>query len=577
MRRLDFLFLTFLLLTFLVIFRLFWWQLKAGEKLVILAESQRTSQIELPALRGRIFSSDNFPLVDNQEGYLVYADLTKISEGPAEIAAKLSPLLASEVATSSAQEKLRLLKNAEVRLKDRLANPDLVWICLKRKAKNEIKEKIEDLEIEGIDFEKESIRFYPEASLSAHLLGFVGSDEAGRDKGYFGLEGFYDLEMKGRPGFIYQEKDASGKPILLGRFEEEEAYDGHDLVLHLDRTIQYLVEERLREGILEYGAKSGSVVILEPETGAILAMASYPSYEPGNFQNYDKSFYKNPVVADSFEPGSIFKVVTMAAALDQGLIEPETRCDQCGGPRKIGPEVINTYDNQYHPDSTVQEILEHSDNVGMVFVAEKLGKENFLKYIKNFGFGELTGIDLEEEATPDLRPDRQWREIDLAAASFGQGIAVTPIQMVRAVAAIANGGKLFEPGVVAKVKGEEGEVEIKPELVRQVIKPETAETLSVMMQSAVKNGFPHWGKYGIYGFRIAGKTGTAQIPLAGHYDEEKTIVSFVGFAPAEKPRFTMLVTLREPTSSPWGANTAAPLWFKIAKELFLYYCISPED
>lgn len=577
MRRLDFLFFTFLLLTFLVIFRLFWWQIKAGEKLAILAESQRASQIELPAQRGRIFSSDNFPLVDNQEGYLVYADLSKITEEPAEIAAKLSLLLDPEVATSSAKEKLRLSKNAEVKLKNRLENPDLVWICLKRKAKNEIKEKIEALEIEGIGFEKESIRFYPEASLSAQLLGFVGSDEAGRDKGYFGLEGNYDLEMKGRSGYVYQEKDASGKPILLGYFEEDEAYDGHDLVLHLDRTIQYLVEEKLKEGILEYGAKSGSVAILEPETGAVLAMASNPSYEPGNFQNYDKSFYKNPVVANSFEPGSIFKIVTMAAALDLGVIKPETRCDKCDGPRKIGSEVIDTYDNQYHPNSTMKEVLEHSDNVGMVFVAEKLGKENFLKYIKNFGLGEVTGIDLEEEATSNLRSDKQWREIDLAAASFGQGIAVTPIQMVTAAAVIANGGKLLRPRVVAKVKGSEGEVKIKPELVRQVIKPETAETLSEMMQSAVKNGFPHWEQYGINTFRIAGKTGTAQIPLAGHYDDEKTIVSFVGFAPTKKPKFVMLVTLREPSSSPWGANTAAPLWFNIAKDLFLYYGISPEE
>ncbi len=577
MRRLDFLFLAFLFFVLLIIYRLFWWQIKAGEKLAILAESQRSFQIELPARRGRIFAADNYPLVDNQEAYLVYADLTKISQGPSEVAAQLAPLLDSEAATASAKEKLRLLKNKELKIKERLESPDLAWVCLERKAKKDVKEAIERLEIEGIGFERESLRFYPEASLSAHLLGFVGSDESGYDKGYFGIEGYYDLELRGRPGVLYQEKDASGKPILLGRFEREEAADGNDLVLHLDRSIQFMLEEKLKEGIEEYGAKSGSAVVLEPQTGAVLAIAAWPAYEPGDFSNYDKAFYKNPVVADSFEPGSIFKIITMAGALNEGAVEPETRCEKCTGPRVIGPNVIHTYDNQYYPDSTVQEILEHSDNVGIVFVAEKLGKEHFLKYVKEFGLDSETGIDLEEEAAPDLRPEKEWRDIDLAAAAFGQGIAVTPIQMIRAVAAIANEGQLIKPRVVAMVRGKEREVAIKPEVVARVIKPETAKTLTEMMVSAVEHGFPHLEKYGIFGFRIAGKTGTAQIPLAGHYDEEKTIASFVGFAPAEKPKFVMLITLLEPTSSPWGANTAAPLWFEIAKRLFLYFGISPEE
>ncbi|MBL7159368.1 penicillin-binding protein 2 [Candidatus Microgenomates bacterium] len=577
MRRLNFLFFAFLFFALLVIYRLFGWQIKSGERLAILAESQHASKIELPAQRGKILTADNFPLVDNQEAYLIYVDLTKISEETSGIAAKLAPFLSDNVATSSAKEELRLLKNAEVKLKKRLDNPDLVWADLKHKVKKEIKEEIEELNIAGIGFEKENIRFYPEASLSAHLLGFVGSDEGGGDKGYFGVEGYYDLELKGRPGLLYQEKDARGKPILMGRFEREEACDGRNLILHLDRAVQFMTEKGLREGIEKYGAKSGSIVIMEPQSGAILAMISFPSYEQGNFQNYDKVFYKNPVVTESFEPGSVFKIITMAAALDEGVIEPETRCDKCAGPRKIGSYVIHTYDDKYRPDSTMKEILEHSDNVGMVFIAEKLGKENFLRYVRKFGFSNLTGIDLEEEATPELRSDKEWREIDLAAASFGQGIAVTSIQMIRAAAVIANDGKLVVPRVVARVVDGEREVEIKPEVTDRVIKPETAKTLTEMMVSAVENGFPHWEKYGISGFRIAGKTGTAQIPIAGHYDEKKTIVSFVGFAPAEKPKFVMLVTLAEPTSSPWGANTAAPLWFDIAKELFLYYGISPKE
>lgn len=577
MRRLDFLFLCFFFAVLLIIYRLFYWQIQAGERLAILAESQRGSKIELPAKRGRIFSAENFPLVDNQEAYLVYADLTQIDQDLAETAAKLAPILIKEdqLATDSAQEKRRILKNSEIELKEKLASQNRAWIALKRKVSREARQEVESLNLKFIGFEEENIRFYPEASLAAHLIGFLGSDVLGNDQGYFGLEGYYDLELKGRPGFLYQEKDAFGKPILLGKFEEEEAFDGRDLVLHLDRAIQFMVEEELALGIQKYGAKSGSVVVMEPNTGAILAMSSWPGYHPKNFSQYEQEIYKNPVVAETFEPGSVFKIVVMAAALNEGVIEPETRCDQCAGPRVIGPDTIHTYDDRYYQDSTMKEVLAHSDNVGMVFVAEKLGLEKMRRYLNDFGFGELTGIDLEEEATPELRPEKEWRQIDLAAASFGQGVAATPIQMVRAAAVIANGGQLMVPQVVKKVITGQREIEIQPQVSRRVISKEAAKTMTEMMLAAVQNGFPHWQQYGISGWQIAGKTGTAQIPLAGHYDQEKTIVSFVGFAPAYDPKFVMLVTLREPTSSPWGANTAAPLWFNIAKNLFLYYGLSP--
>jgi len=573
MRRFDFLFLGFLLSILLIIYRLFYWQIQAGEKLMILAESQQTDKIELPARRGRIFSSDGFPLVDNQEAYLVYADLTQFEENPVVVADQLAPLFIDKtlVATDSA----RLLENEKLKIQKRLESSGLVWVALKRKISKETKKAIEALELNGLDFERENIRFYPEASLSANLLGFLGSDAVGNDQGYFGLEGFYNLELKGRPGLIYQEKDALGQPILLGEFEEQKAGDGRDLILHLDRAVQFIVEEKLQMGIKEYAAKSGSVVIMEPKSGAVLAMASWPGYDPKNYSGYDQELYKNPLVADTFEPGSVFKLVIMAAALNEGAVTPETKCDQCAGPRQIGPDLIHTYDDQYYPNSTITEILTHSDNVGMVFIAEKLGLENLLRYLKDFGFDQKTGIDLEDEVVSKLRPNKEWRKIDLAAASFGQGIAITPIQMIRAVAAIANGGDLVIPQMVDKVKGEKKEIDIKPKIIRQVISSQTAKSLTKMMVSAVQNGFPHWQQYNLFDFQIAGKTGTAQIPLAGHYDKEKTIVSFVGFAPADKPKFVMLVTLCEPGSSPWGANTAAPLWFEIAKELFLYYGISP--
>ena len=220
-------------------------------------------------------------------------------------------------------------------------------------------------------------------------------------------------------------------------------------------------------------------------------------------------------------------------------------------------------------------VLERSSNVGMVYVGRKLGKEKLIGFMKQFGLGAPTGIDLEEETSPELRPERAWSEIDLATASFGQGIAVTPIQMIRAVGALANNGALMEPHVVASIVDERGKaVDIKPKKVRQVISPSTARIITEMMVAAVDNGEAKWAKP--KGYRIAGKTGTAQIPVAGHYDEDKTIASFVGFAPADNPRFVMLVTLREPSSSPWGSETAAPLFFTISRDLFTYWGIPPQ-
>ncbi|MCX6724743.1 MAG: penicillin-binding protein 2, partial [Candidatus Shapirobacteria bacterium] len=295
--------------------------------------------------------------------------------------------------------------------------------------------------------------------------------------------------------------------------------------------------------------------------------------DPGKFFAYDKSLYSNPAVALSYEPGSTFKVLVMSAALNEEVVKPETRCDKCDGPRVISDYTIKTWNEKYFPDSTMTEVIQHSDNIGMVFVGEKLGVEKMYSYLQKFGLGQSTGIDLEDEASPKLRPKNEWKLIDLATASFGQGVALTPIQMVRAVAAVANGGKLMKPYLVKQVLSEGEKTEIQPKIEGEVLRPVTASVMTEMMVNAVDNGESKWAKP--KGYRIAGKTGTAQIPVAGHYDQEKTIASFVGFAPADNPQFVMLVLLREPTSSPWGAETAAPLWFDIAKEIFTYYGIRP--
>lgn len=561
--RLKFLLGCFLLMGSLVGYRLFYWQVLNCEQLAAAAESQHWVSFELPAKRGSILAADEFPLATNEEAFLVFASLPDLKQQPKEIAAKLAPFLASPSARLQFEELI----------KERLSRTDLVWVPLKHKLSRETKEILEKLEIEGIGFEEEQLRSYPEGSAAAHLLGFVGADVNGQDKGYFGLEGYYDLELKGHPGLLRREKDASGKPILVGTVKRDEKKDGRDLITTIDRSVQYIAEKQLGEGLKRYGAKSGMVVIMEPTTGAIIAMASNPIYDPATFFQYPKELFPNPAVSFTYEPGSTFKVLVMAAALNEKVVEPQTKCTQCSGPRHITGYTIKTWNDKYPSDPTMVEVIQHSNNVGMVFVGEKLGIERLVTYLEKFGLGEKTRVDLEEESTSTLRPQVEWKKIDLATASFGQGIAVTPIQMLRAVAVIANQGKLVRPFVVKKVVSEENVAEVEPQVIREVISPTTARVMTEIMVNAVDGGEARWCKP--KGFRVAGKTGTSQIPVAGHYDEEKTIASFVGFAPADKPRFTMLVTLQEPTSSPWGSETAAPLWFDIAQELFDYYGILP--
>lgn len=580
-RRINVLVFIFILFNLIILARLFYWQVIVASKAKELAWSQYRLQVEVPALRGEILASDGFPLAASQKAYLVYASLPHLNYSPEEVAEKLAPILTpsfkeTKVATDSASEdeEKELIQNVKKDLLEKLKNRDLVWVPLKHKISGEEKEAIEELKIQGLGFQEEEARFYPEASMAANLLGFVGKDESGQDKGYFGLEGFYDLELKGRPGLIFQEKDAANNPILIGSFVNQEKRDGKSLVLYLDRTVQFIVEKRLKEAIKKYKAKSGFVAIMDPDTGGIIAMASYPTYDPKLYFKFDKSVFKNPVIADTYEPGSVFKIFIMAAAIDEGVVEPETKCDICDGPFKIDKYTIRTWNDKYYPDSTMTEVIQHSDNIGMVFVSQKLSLDSFWQYLRGFGFGEKTNIDLQEEVPALLKEKNRWSKIDLATASFGQGIAITGIQMVRAAAAIANGGNLVEPHMVKKIISGRKIIEIKPKVVRRVIKPETAKIIKEMMVNAVEKGEAKWTK--LRGYKIAGKTGTAQIPIAGHYDEEKTIASFIGFAPVDKPRFVMLVSLREPTSSPWASETAAPLFFKITKDLLVYYGIQPD-
>lgn len=568
----------FILLFSAILARLFYWQVVDNERLLILAKNQYYSQKAILASRGEIFANDEFPLVSNQRAYLLYASLSELEESKEKISASLSRLLVDEeeIEASGAGRIKALeakIKEKEKEFKTKLGLADLEWVILEHKLPEEVKRKTEELGFKGLGFEEEQERFYPEASMAAHLLGFLGKNEAGQDTGYFGLEGFYDIELKGRSGLVTQEASIAKEPILIGGFSSEEKRDGQSLILHLDRSVQFIVEEELKKAIERHKAKSGSVVAMDPQSGGIIALANYPSFDPKKYFKYEKNLFKNPVISDAYEPGSTFKIFVMAAALDSEAVKPETKCDICDGPLKIDKYVIKTWDDKYHPDSDMYEVIQHSDNLGMVFVSRQLDLDTFWNYLRDFGFGEETNIDLQGEIPCPLRSKNKWSEVDMATAAFGQGISVSAIQLVRAAGAIANQGKLMEPHVVKEIISAGERIMIKPKLARQVIEPKTATIIKEMMVQATAKGETKF--LNIPGYKIAGKTGTAEIPVAGHYDTEKTIASFIGFAPADNPKFVMLVKLREPESSPWGSETAAPLFFSIAKRLLLYYGIQP--
>lgn len=577
--RIRFLIFSFAVLGLVLFIRLFHWQIAKADELIDIAKSQYLVSKTVPAHRGSILASDGFPLASSGERWTLWASPKKI-EDIEEVASRLAPLLVDEdsqdkEATSAAKTQKELVAEQEKRLKNiLLEKKEASWVPLKRKLDRVGKEKIEFMNIGGIGFDPEEDRNYPEGSMAAHLLGFVGKDAGGMDKGYFGLEGYYDLGLSGASGKRDWEKDVLGNPILAGVLREINPLDGVNLKTHIDRSIQFMVERYLEDGLKKYGASEGLVIVMRPSDGAILAISALPSYNPAKYNLSDNSLFTNPAVSESFEPGSIFKILVMTAALDSGSVKPDDKCDACGGPRKIGEFTIKTWNDKYYPDTSATEIIQHSDNIGMIWTAEKVGKDRLFEYLKRFGMGRPTGIDLQGEAKGKLKNIEEWGLIDLATVSFGQGIAVTPIQMVRVAAVIANGGRLPVPQVVDSVVGPGWEQDIKPKFEERVISEEAARKMTEMMVAAVDQGEAKWAKP--KDFRIAGKTGTAQIPIAGHYDPEKTIASFVGFAPADNPEFVMLVSLREPKSSPWGSETAAPLWFSIARDLFPYLGIKPE-
>jgi len=547
--------------------RLFYWQVVKGEDLSRQAKTQQKSASQRRANRGNILARDMSHLVASRDQWLLFGDMPLV-EDPKALAETLSTFTSesTEVASVSA-EKSRLLTI--------FSETESSWVPLKNRLTTETKKKLDELELKGIGFEAQESRYYPEASAAAHLLGFLGKDNEGNDTGYFGLEGYYDLVLSGKPGFVERESNAAGVPILFGEAREKAAQHGVDLVTGVDKTIQILVEKHLKKGIEKYGAKAGSIIVMDPMNGAILAMAATPSYDASRYWEFNNADFVNPITSYSFEPGSIMKPLVMAAGFDAGVITPESICDICNAPYKVDKYFIETWDQKYHANSTMQDIIIRSDNVGMVYIGNKLGSDKLYDYFDSFGFGRLTNIDLQGEMSPQMRPRGTWNIVDQATASFGQGIAVTPLQMITAFSIIANGGYQVVPHVVEKLASGDWSHEISFPKGKQVLSTKATTQMKDILVGGVKYGEAKWAVP--KGYRVAGKTGTAQIAVSGHYDEEKTNASFIAYAPPENPKFVMLITLSEPESSQWASETAAPLWFTIARDIFPHMGIKPEN
>lgn len=532
-----------------------------------LASTQHELYQELVPERGEILVHDYkdgtlVPVATNQQLAFVYAEPRHIEE-PQEVAAALGEIFGYE------EEKIE-------RLADRLGQPEDPYEPIARNVSDADLDRIIGLAAPGIRFIREESRLYPEPGMGGHIIGFMGMNSHGERSGKYGIEGYFEEELAGIEGFIHSEKDIAGRLIATGERAIERAVDGVDIVLTIDRTIQYEACAALDRAVAHYQADGGSVIIIDPTTGKVFAMCGSPNFEPSDYSEIkDISDFNNPGTFNAYEPGSIFKPVAMAAGIDTGAVKPtSTFIDD--GFEKIDEYTIKNAEEKVYGVVTMIEVLEDSINTGMIHVMRETGRERLVDYIKAFGFGVKTGIQLETEVAGDISPLEINHEIYAATASYGQGITVTPLQMVAAYAAIANGGILKKPYIVDEVRYATGDsIKTDPTEIRRVIESKTARQLGAMLISVIDNGQAE--KAAVEGYYLGGKTGTAQVAktTGAGYKENETIASFVGFGPVEDPKFVMLTRIDNPRTVPWASQTAAPLFGEIADFLLDYFEVAP--
>ncbi len=531
------------------------------------------SEEVIPTSRGRIFVKEKetlFPLTLNLDQYHLSVEprIIKEEDKVMEVAEKIAPFLGIVIDRESQFIEEDSETNDFKNLLSRLSKKDDLYELLKKDLTSQEFKEIKSFNLPGVFFDSVPKRFYPESDFFCHLTGFTRIIDE-KQRGQYGLEEFFDYDLMGTDG--HQIKKLSSLPIYR---TDIKAKSGVDIVLTVDRSLQFFAYNLLEKAIKDYKADSGSIILLSPKTGAILALVNYPYFDPNKYYEVeDLSLFKNSAISDSFEPGSIFKIITIAGALDSNTVKPTSLFIDTGFV-EIDGETIHNVDDENFGTVTVTEILEKSINVGVVYVADLLGRESFRNYLKKFGFGGLTDIELSGEASGDINNLEREQLIYLATASFGQGITVTPLQMVTAVGAIANSGQLMKPFVVDQIIDGEKTIKREPKAIRSVISPSAAAMLSAMMVSVVENGYGSRAK--VSGYLVAGKTGTAQIAQSEGGYSDKVIHSFVGFAPATDPKFVALVKIDNPKEERFASATAASVFGDLAEFVLKYYNIPPD-
>lgn len=529
------------------------WQVIEHYRFAAWAEAEHQDELVIPARRGE---------VRDRAGYLLAADMVEydLSASP--------KIISNPQATADRLHRLLDMPRDEILQKLTSTKP---WVPIANSIPQSTAETITSWDLVGLQLEPRTRRVYPEGDLGAHLIGFVNSN----GDGFYGVEGYYNNMLKGKPGLQAGERSPFGDLIPLGASHFIPPTSGATLYLTVDRAIQHVIERELENAVIQYGAQSGSVVVLNPRTGAILGMAGYPSYDPNRYSASSEHLFSNPAVSEQYEPGSVFKIITMAAGLDAGAVGPYGTIYDAGY-IEVGGRIIYNWDRQGHGTVDMTDVLAKSLNVGVAQVAVTLGKDRFYTYLKRFGFGNLTEVDVENEGPGTLKTpkDATWHASDLGTNSFGQGIAVTPLQIASAVAAVANDGLLMKPYIVERIVDAERSVEVKPTVVRRAISEETAHTLTGMLVEALMRAN---SQALVPGYKVAGKTGTAQIPVPGGYHPTLTLASFAGYLPADDPQLLVLVIIDRPVTSKWGSQTAAPTFTRIAEQLVVMLNIPPDD
>lgn len=536
--------------------RLFYLQILQHDNLTAQSDKQYLSSMKIYYGRGEILDRNLNSLATNVAVESVY-----VNPGEIENRRRTAQLLASHLDLD--------LKKV---LQKVSSGKNFAWI--KRKCQPKEIEKLKELDLPGVGFMEEHKRFYPKRELAAHAIGFVGLD----NQGLAGAEGFHHTTLKGTTSLILMEKDARGRQIRVGDNNDLRKPKTYDVSLTIDEVIQFITEHHLKDQVKKHNAKGGMAIVMNPHTGEIYSMVNVPIYNPNNYSMYSPGHWTNSIVSGAFEPGSIFKPILAASAIDAGKARPNDVFFCENGAYKIGKVSIGEATNHKFGWLTLTDIITKSSNIGSIKVGQELGASEYYSYMKKFGFGEKLGIDLPGESKGKLRDLRQWSNISLASLSFGHEIGVTPLQMITAISAIANGGNLMRPHITKAIL-QNGKVtkQVNPEIINRVISENTSRLMTDILKNVVKEGTG--SRASIPGFDVAGKTGTAQKMdiRTQTYSKSAYLSSFIGFVPADSPKLAILVMIDEPQNGYYGGEVAAPVFQQVAKDTLRYLNVPSSD